>query len=150
MKCEACAAIDREMRERVAQKRIMEDLAAAFAVVGILAWLDGIGYDTNEMTWALHRLGLYNGEHWHKLNAVERDSAIRLENDTLREWLHDSLRTIATTAQRAAQPWLGPIGAEPTITFHGSAEDLATDVAPFLKTPDQVDVFVARLMDLKR
>lgn len=34
---------------------------------------------------------------------------------------------------------------EPTITFHGSVTDLATDVAPFLRTRDQFDAFVEQL-----
>jgi len=90
MKCEACAALDCEVTKRVERSRMMEDLAAAFAVLGIFAWLDGIGYSQPEMTWALYRLGLYNGDHYHKLNSLQRDrmtQSAQLENRTLREML---------------------------------------------------------------
>lgn len=88
-KCPHCQAIHDEIVERITKRRRMEELASAFAIVGVLAWLDGLGYSHNAMEWALHRLGLYEGD-THTLR--RRDSFFteaRLENETLRDMLRE-------------------------------------------------------------
>lgn len=62
--CDECRRISRESTERVVRRRMMEDLAKAFAFVGLLGWLrgTGMGYGDIEIEWAMHRLGLYNGD----------------------------------------------------------------------------------------
>lgn len=60
--CEACRAVEEDIRTRVSRRRMMEDLASAFAFVGLLSWLRSMGYSDNAIGWAMHRLGLYNGD----------------------------------------------------------------------------------------
>jgi hypothetical protein len=38
----------------------MEDVAAAFAFLGLMSWLHSMGYNELDMGWALHRLHLHS------------------------------------------------------------------------------------------
>lgn len=60
--CDECRRISRQAAERVVRHRMMEDLAKAFAFVGLLGWLRGMGHNDFEIEWAMHRLGLYDGQ----------------------------------------------------------------------------------------
>lgn len=90
-KCTQCQAIDDEISERIDKRRRMGDLAAAFAIVGVLAWLDGLGYNQNAIEWALFRLAIYDGDRKGHLRSPMRDG---LYEDTRarNEVLHDMLR----------------------------------------------------------